>query len=679
MLPPGLRGTQVLPEDDAFTLLACRRTTFEWSLRRHILEAGIAGVPRRRRGDGPAADAGRTAERHRRASARAGRPRGDAAGGPRDRRFGAALAAAGLAHGARRARAAQRSTAPCGIFYSSRFYSGRDGVTPPETRGPIAADLRLPQGTRSSPATARIFSLTLAASPDDAPLRAVTRAEAFTAVCDGCCRRFRVDRSDRSRRPVSDVHTLAGLRNTRRLVVEDGEPVALGIAAIGDALIHTNPIVGRGCSLAFVERLPAGRRAARARERRARLRARARRRRDPGDRAVVRRPARAGRRRHRGGRAPAPRRRSVPLRARGRPRRSAVLRSSRRPRRPDPRAAARTRSCCVRSCACSTCWPRRRRSSNARRSSPACSRASRAAASGRPASWDPRAMRWWLASSAWRLERRVQTLPRSALLRVPGISSQRIRPCRRQPIRRSHVPGRATAGRSAGRDGRSAQPSNQRPEDADRPQVRTLQRWGSRARVFSRVQQDVRKRRPHFPGRSECPMMVSARRAPLRDDRRTDSRPARARGQALRPASHGAGALRFDQQVDVIVLNRILDHTEIPALRHSGDRSLELLNEAQRPQGRDIPADAKRHQAGIALWELRAAAMPDARSRRGLSPSAFSLSTPAGRHLQAELELRATLRTLDCGYVFDEKSRKIWRSVGAEMLVDRSKECSGGS
>ena len=36
-LPPGLRGTPVLPEDDAFTLLACRRTTFEWALRRHVV------------------------------------------------------------------------------------------------------------------------------------------------------------------------------------------------------------------------------------------------------------------------------------------------------------------------------------------------------------------------------------------------------------------------------------------------------------------------------------------------------------------------------------------------------------------------------------------------------------------------------------------------------------------
>jgi hypothetical protein len=53
-------------------------------------------------------------------------------------------------------------------------------------------------------------------------------------------------------RPLSPVHTLAGLRGTRRYLVEAGEPVALGVAAIGDALIHTNPIFGRGCALAFV-------------------------------------------------------------------------------------------------------------------------------------------------------------------------------------------------------------------------------------------------------------------------------------------------------------------------------------------------------------------------------------------------------------------------------------------
>jgi hypothetical protein len=51
--------------------------------------------------------------------------------------------------------------------------------------------------------------------------------------------------------PVSTVHGMANLKNVRRWLVEDGEPLALGFVAVGDALIHTNPIVGRGCSLAW--------------------------------------------------------------------------------------------------------------------------------------------------------------------------------------------------------------------------------------------------------------------------------------------------------------------------------------------------------------------------------------------------------------------------------------------
>jgi len=45
---------------------------------------------------------------------------------------------------------------------------------------------------------------------------------------------------------------MAGLRNRKRVFLRDGMPLALGVHAIGDAAIHTNPLYGRGCSLAFV-------------------------------------------------------------------------------------------------------------------------------------------------------------------------------------------------------------------------------------------------------------------------------------------------------------------------------------------------------------------------------------------------------------------------------------------
>ena len=47
---------------------------------------------------------------------------------------------------------------------------------------------------------------------------------------------------------------MAGLLNRRRgFLDESGEPVVLGLHAVGDAHTCTNPLYGRGCSLALVQ------------------------------------------------------------------------------------------------------------------------------------------------------------------------------------------------------------------------------------------------------------------------------------------------------------------------------------------------------------------------------------------------------------------------------------------
>ncbi len=52
--------------------------------------------------------------------------------------------------------------------------------------------------------------------------------------------------------PITDqVHVMAGLLNRWREYVVDGRPLALGVFPIGDALMCTNPLYGRGCSTAF--------------------------------------------------------------------------------------------------------------------------------------------------------------------------------------------------------------------------------------------------------------------------------------------------------------------------------------------------------------------------------------------------------------------------------------------
>jgi hypothetical protein len=53
--------------------------------------------------------------------------------------------------------------------------------------------------------------------------------------------------------PVSKVFGMGDLHSRWRDLVVDGKPTVLGFFAVGDTLIRTNPLYGRGCSLAAVE------------------------------------------------------------------------------------------------------------------------------------------------------------------------------------------------------------------------------------------------------------------------------------------------------------------------------------------------------------------------------------------------------------------------------------------
>ena len=239
------------PGDDDVVMLACRRITFEYLLRRHVIDSGrvdfrdgdevtglladvpAAGPPRVR---GVRLVDGRGARQELAADLVL-----DASG--RRSKLPAWLVGIGAAK-------PREESEPCGIFYSSRFYKLRDGVTPPPLTNGMGQDLGyLKIGL--FPGDARIFSLTLAASPDDDVLRGVLRTSGFERAAralpflNGWV-------SDETAVPISDVHGMANLRNTRHFLVEGGEPLALGVLALGDAHIHTNPITGRGCSLGWV-------------------------------------------------------------------------------------------------------------------------------------------------------------------------------------------------------------------------------------------------------------------------------------------------------------------------------------------------------------------------------------------------------------------------------------------
>jgi 2-polyprenyl-6-methoxyphenol hydroxylase-like FAD-dependent oxidoreductase len=242
-----------LPGDEDVVFLACRRITFEWVLRRHVLDTGLVdfrdgvSVTRLEAGAGSGAGVPRvTGVRVRTADGGEALVAGDLVLDASGRR--SKLRSWLPAIGAREVREAR---SPCGIFYTSRFYALRDGaVPPPLDGGVVGVDLGyLKVGVFAG--DSHVFSITLAASPSDEPMRRVLRRPGFEAAVAAIPLTAPWVSPDLAE-PVSEVHGMAHLENVRRWLVGDGEPVALGFLAVGDALIHTNPIVGRGCSLAWV-------------------------------------------------------------------------------------------------------------------------------------------------------------------------------------------------------------------------------------------------------------------------------------------------------------------------------------------------------------------------------------------------------------------------------------------
>ncbi len=252
LIEKNFENAELLPEDEEVTLLACRRITFEWVVRHHVLESGrvgfLDGVDVRGLDAAPDAASGLprvTGVKVRSADGSSETIAADLVLDCSGRRskLGHWLEAIG-------AEKLEQDSEPCGIFYSSRFYKLRDGVEAPSMASGIGADLGyMKYGI--FPGDDRIFSVTLAASPEDDVLRRVLRENSFEAAAQKIPQVWSwVDPTISE--PITPVHGMGDLRNTRRWFVKAGRPLALGLFPIGDALIHTNPITGRGCTLAWI-------------------------------------------------------------------------------------------------------------------------------------------------------------------------------------------------------------------------------------------------------------------------------------------------------------------------------------------------------------------------------------------------------------------------------------------
>jgi 2-polyprenyl-6-methoxyphenol hydroxylase-like FAD-dependent oxidoreductase len=245
-LPATMTNFEREPADDELTMLACRRTTFEWVLRRAALSEGRVEF---RTG---VAVTGLMAE----PSATVPHITGVRLADGSDAASDLVVVAAG-----------RRSTLPdwlseigcepiieavddTGIVYFSRFYRLLDGAGYPPRTGPIGGDLGyLKYGVFVG--DNKTFSVTLATPTDDQELRKkLTEPAAF----DSCARQLVATAPwlDGRAEPITEsVHAMAGLINRWRQYVVDGRAVATGFIPIGDAVLCTNPLYGRGCSTAF--------------------------------------------------------------------------------------------------------------------------------------------------------------------------------------------------------------------------------------------------------------------------------------------------------------------------------------------------------------------------------------------------------------------------------------------
>lgn len=254
MLPDDIDDPSPAPGDEDLVALACRRTTFEWVLRRIVTaEAHVTLL------DGSAAESllirpgedGLPVVHGVRVS------HGETEA-PDDVIADVVVAATGRRSGVVRWLAAAGVTAAVeeedtGIVYLSRFYRLRDGVAPPPQDGPIGGDLgylkyAVFQGDN------RTFSVTFAIRTRDDELRARLLDPATFDAAARALTATRAWADPDLAEAITEVHVMAGLLNRRiRFTSDDGEPLVLGLHAVGDAHTCTNPLYGRGCSLALVQ------------------------------------------------------------------------------------------------------------------------------------------------------------------------------------------------------------------------------------------------------------------------------------------------------------------------------------------------------------------------------------------------------------------------------------------
>lgn len=133
-----------------------------------------------------------------------------------------------------------------GFLYYTRFFRARNGGRP-EFRAPALT----PIGTFSVltiPADCETWSVTLYTSAGDRPFKRVRDPGVWSSVLAACPLHAQWLEGE----PISDVMAMGGVIDRYRRLIDDGSPVATGVALLGDAWACTNPSLGRGMTMGLL-------------------------------------------------------------------------------------------------------------------------------------------------------------------------------------------------------------------------------------------------------------------------------------------------------------------------------------------------------------------------------------------------------------------------------------------
>ena len=248
-LRPKLRGGATRPEDVELMFLAARRPLIEWALRRAVLAESAITVMDGTRPTGFLATGGArhdAAPRVRGIRSTGGDIEADLVIDAMGRRTPAPewLAAIG-------GRPMTERSNDCSIIYYCRYYRVRDGMSLPDSvsvPGP-RGDLGYAAFT-TFPGDNRTFCALIATPAGDQALKVVRHAPAFEAAV-ATMPALAAWANPAMAEPITDVLPMGSLRNTIR-AFNHGQPPAHGLISVGDAVLHTDPVLSMGLAFALI-------------------------------------------------------------------------------------------------------------------------------------------------------------------------------------------------------------------------------------------------------------------------------------------------------------------------------------------------------------------------------------------------------------------------------------------